>query len=60
MSINQNDDDYNDNDDYPTQIDDGPHWDGDMYVDDYGNNHDTTDGDFEWSTGHTPCGDDDN
>lgn len=35
-------------------------WDGDRYVTSDGTAYDTSDYDFEWSTGHTPCGDDDN
>lgn len=35
-------------------------WDGDQYVDAGGDRHDNDDADFEWNTGHTPCGDDDN
>lgn len=35
-------------------------WDGDRYVTSSGMSYDTTDTDFEWKTGHTPSGDDDN
>jgi hypothetical protein len=35
-------------------------WDADRYIKRSGKAYDTDDPDFEWKTGHTPCGDDDN
>ncbi|BBI30475.1 hypothetical protein QKT49_gp288 [Acanthamoeba castellanii medusavirus] len=35
-------------------------WDADRYITKSGTTYDTDDSSFEWKTGHTPCGDDDN